>query len=109
MPEPSDAVAIAVRTGAPIFTYPDILDKAGIELNVDAESKDLTSNTSDLAHIETESMSEKEEKTQESNPSSRRFKSYSEKQLKAALKKAVEDEDYEKAAALRDELEQRNQ
>jgi len=54
-------------------------------------------------------MSEKEEKTQESNPSSRRFKRYSEKQLKAALKKAVEDEDYEKAAALRDELEQRNQ
>ncbi len=104
----SDAVAIAVRTGAPIYTYPDILDKAGIELNVDAESKDLTSDTRDLAHIETESTSEKE-KTQESNPSSRRFKSYSEKQLKAALKKAVEDEDYEKAAALRDELEQRNQ
>ena len=95
--------------GAPIYTYPDILDKAGIELNVDAESKDLSSNTRDLAHIETESTSEEEEKMQESNPSSRRFKSYSEKQLKAALKKAVEDEDYEKAAALRDELEQRNQ
>lgn len=105
----SDAVAIAVRTGAPIYTYPDILDKAGIELNVDAESKDLTSNTRDLAHIETESTSEKEEKKEESNHSSRRFRSYSEKQLKAALKKAVEDEDYEKAAALRDELEQRNQ
>jgi bifunctional DNase/RNase len=53
----SDAVAIAVRMGAPIYTYPDILDKAGIELNVDAESKDLTSNTRDLAHIETESRS----------------------------------------------------
>ncbi|MEL0240196.1 MAG: bifunctional nuclease domain-containing protein, partial [Flavobacteriaceae bacterium] len=105
----SDAVAIAVRMGAPIYTYPDILDKAGIELNVDAESKDLNSNTRDLAHIETESTREKEERMQESNPSSRRFKSYSEKQLKAALKKAVEDEDYEKAAALRDELEQRNQ
>jgi protein-arginine kinase activator protein McsA len=62
-----------------------------------------------LLIIETESTNDKEEKTQESNSSSTRFKSYSEKQLKAALKKAVEDEDYEKAVALRDELEQRNQ
>lgn len=107
----SDAVAIAVRTGAPIFTYPEILDQAGIELNVDTSSKDLSSNTRDLAHLETSSTSEEgiKQKPQEVNPGSKRFKSYSERQLKAALKKAVEDEDYEKAAALRDELEQRNQ
>jgi bifunctional DNase/RNase len=107
----SDAVAIAIRTGAPIFTYPNILDQAGIVLHVDASSKDLHSNTLDFTHLEKDSISEGEIKkeSQETNPRSKRFKSYSEKQLKAALKKAVQDEDYEKAATLRDEIEQRNQ
>ena len=38
----SDAIAIAVRFEAPIYTYENILDKAGVHLNDDEEALDLS-------------------------------------------------------------------
>ena len=89
----SDAVALAARFGAPIYTYDEILDQAGITFS----SIDMTVTQKPQETIDTATI-----------PQPSTYQSYSEKQLQAALKKAVTDEDYEKAAAIRDELERRN-
>lgn len=93
----SDAVALAVRFGAPIHTYAAVLDEAGITFS----SMDMSVKKPQATDPESISAA---------NPSvaSSNYSSYTEKQLQAALKKAVIDEDYEKAAAVRDELERRN-
>lgn len=98
----SDAVALAVRTGAPIYTYSHLLESAGIEL---PDTNQTTTAPSKKISSTTEKTSTINQPTSSNYP---QFKGYSEKQLQAALKKAVEDEDYEKAAAIRDELEKRN-
>jgi len=89
----SDAVALAARFGAPIYTYDEILDQAGITFS----SIDMTVTQKPQETIDTATT-----------PQPSTYQSYSERQLQAALKKAVTDEDYEKAAAIRDELERRN-
>lgn len=38
---PSDAIAIAVRTGAPLFVAPEVLDEAGIELRDEDEEEEI--------------------------------------------------------------------
>ncbi len=83
---PSDAVALAVRVDAPIYVAPDVLDEAGIA----ADEEDVSALT------EAESTGEEEE---ESRPLSRL------QRMENELEKAVEEEDYEKAAELRDEIE----
>lgn len=92
----SDAVALAARFGAPIHTYSAILDQAGITFS----SLDM--------NVKKPPPSDPESVSSAASPLPSNYRSYSEKQLQAALKKAVSDEDYEKAAALRDELERRN-
>ena len=37
---PSDAIAIAVRTGAPIYAAEDLLDEAAVEVPADVEAED---------------------------------------------------------------------
>ena len=78
----SDAIALALRFDSPIYTYDKILDKAGIILKKEMKEK-------------------KEKKFDES------FKGYNIKQLNKKISKAIEDEDYELAAKLRDEINQR--
>jgi hypothetical protein len=100
----SDAIALALRFNAPIFTYKDILDKAGIYLkNIPDEKK--PSEEKDVQILE-ELMEDKE------SPSSKKeatnYKKFTIKQLHSMLEKAVANEDYEKAAAIRDEIAQRS-
>lgn len=82
---PSDAVAVAVRVGAPIFVSADVLEEAGIP----------TDETDDLAEIE---AAPEEEVEQEEEPKSEL------ERVQAALAKAIAEEDYEQAASLRDEI-----
>ncbi len=85
---PSDAVALAVRVDAPIYVAPDVLDEAGIA----ADEEDVSA----LAEAESTGGGDEEE---ESRPVSRL------QRMENELEKAVEEEDYEKAAELRDEIE----
>ena len=78
----SDAIALALRFQSPIYTYNKILDKAGIILKREIKDK-------------------KQKKFDES------LKGFSVKQLNKKISKAIEDEDYELAAKLRDEINQR--
>ncbi len=90
----SDAIALATRFNAPIFTYENILDKAGIFLKIKEDPK-LTQ-----AKIEVEEMvSDIMEDTT--------LKDLSMQDLNKKLDEAVTNEDYEMAAKLRDEISKR--
>lgn len=89
----SDAIAIAIRYGCPIFTYEDILARAGIIIN-SAREKD-----------EEFSLDGEEDKTMEDD----NISTFGLEKLKKLLAAAIEEEDYEKASELRDEIKKRNQ
>ncbi|MEX1384221.1 bifunctional nuclease domain-containing protein [Lutibacter sp.] len=95
----SDAIALATRFNAPIFTYENILDKAGIYLKMKDE---LSPGKEDDMGIE--KLIEETEPVKKST-----FSKASLKQLHEKLEKAVQDEDYELAAKIRDEINKRTQ
>ena len=86
----SDAVAVAVRFECPIYCYDFILESAGI----DSEGEDGAFNEDDLVASEAKMVEESTE-------------TLSLVELEAQLNKALEDEDYEKATILRDEINKR--
>ena len=95
----SDAIALATRFNAPIYTYENILDKAGIYLKMKDE---LSPGKEDDAGIE--------KLVEESKPVKKStFSKVTLKQLNEKLEKAVQDEDYELAAKIRDEINKRTQ
>ncbi len=93
---PSDAIAIGLRFEAPIYTYESILAEAGIVLTDEGED--------DIAEIKSEIKSSKSTK----EPSSEDLKNFTMDKLKEMLNDAIEKEDYERAAKIRDELSRRN-
>ncbi|MBT3872671.1 MAG: bifunctional nuclease family protein [Flavobacteriaceae bacterium] len=98
----SDAIALALRFDAPIFTYKNILDKAGIKSETAPNKNDL----SKKAAIVIEQLLTSDNK--ESVISTREdFSKHSLKQLKKMLEEAVNNEEYEKAVSIRDEVSKR--
>jgi len=100
----SDAIALALRFNAPIFTYKTILDKAGIFLKF--SSKDKETSQGDASIIVDEILQEGDTVQIESGAEDG-FKELSIAELEKELKSAVANEDYEKAANLRDEISKR--
>ena len=97
----SDAIALALRFHAPIFTYKNILDKAGIYLKGNKESDDDTQEIDDvLSNPDTFGQ-------EESNESKGAYVKFSLSELNDLLNAAVDEEDYEKAAKVRDEISKR--
>lgn len=96
----SDAIAIAVRFNAPIYTYENILDKAGVYLKVEEELE--LSNPSESESVSTEIDTILE--TDTAAP----FSKFSMQDLNEKLNKAVADENYELAARIRDEISKRS-
>ena len=96
----SDAIALALRFQAPIFTYKNILDKAGIYLKVNPDKDDETEEDSilvdDLIAEELEVV-----------PRKGNYKGKTLEELQNMLDEAVANEDYEKAAYIRDEISKR--
>ncbi|WP_242082669.1 bifunctional nuclease family protein [Aestuariivivens sediminis] len=96
----SDAIALALRFDAPIFTYKNILDKAGIYLKVNPKKDDEEEQDSvlvdDLMADQLEPEGPKEN-----------YKSKTLEELHNLLDEAVANEDYEKAAKIRDEISKR--
>ncbi len=88
---PSDAVALAVRVDAPIYVAPMVLEEAGIVAEDESGISSITQ------QAEEASASESEEEVSGGTELERK---------QNQLEKAVEEEDYERAAELRDEIEQ---
>lgn len=95
----SDAIALAVRFNAPIFTYKNILDKAGIFLKRKEEIDQRIEDEMEIEEVLT--PLEKTIKTDDA------FESNSIEELNILMGKAVADEDYELAAKIRDEIDNR--
>lgn len=94
----SDAIALALRFQAPIFTYKNILDKAGIYLKVNPKKGE---EEQDSILVDDFVAEEIEASSQEN------YKNKSLKELNTLLDEAVNNEDYEKAAKIRDEISKR--
>jgi len=84
----SDAVALAVRFKCPIFTYENILSAAGIVLQDD--EKNIM-----------------DEEIAPDPKASSDFESFSVKELEEMLMAAIDEEAYEKASKIRDEINRR--
>ncbi|MEP6927644.1 MAG: bifunctional nuclease domain-containing protein, partial [Ginsengibacter sp.] len=80
----SDAVALAVRFGCPIYTYDNILDSAGILMEEGDKKKKVI-----VSHSDTNSDD---------------LKKLSIAELENLLTEVLEQEDYIKAASIRDEI-----
>lgn len=95
---PSDAIAIGLRFDSPIFTYETILAEAGIVLTDEAEEE------------KAEPKQEAKVKAKKESTGGRKddFKNYTVEKLNDLLKDAIDKEDYERAAKIRDELSKRN-
>ncbi|MAP53347.1 bifunctional nuclease family protein [Altibacter sp.] len=100
----SDAIALALRFNAPIFTYKNILDKAGIYLKTTPKRKKDVSSKSEEVVIEELIMGEDKESMKVTGED---YTSFTSKELNQMLDEAVANEDYEKAARIRDEISKR--
>lgn len=100
---PSDAIAVGLRFDAPIFTYESILAEAGIVLT-DEEEDEEKEKEKEKAEPKTEKARVKKEAPRKGDD----FKNYTLDKLNDLLKEAIEKEDYERAAKIRDEMGKRN-
>lgn len=80
----SDAVALAVRFGCPIYTYDNILENAGILMEEDDKKKKVVVSHNDEGNDDLKKLSLAE--------------------LESLLNEVLEHEDYIKAASIRDEI-----
>ncbi|GAB2497397.1 bifunctional nuclease family protein [Algoriphagus taiwanensis] len=92
---PSDAIAIAVRFNAPIFCAEKVMTEAAIEFTEE-----------DRKIAEKEEAKAPAQKVTTQKESS--LKDFSLDKLNQMLEKAINNEDYEKAARIRDEINKRN-
>ncbi len=90
----SDAIAMAVRFNCPIYTYEWILSQAGVAM--DDESLPID-----------EPKDKPKEKEKERMKTPAEFSALSEDELKESLMKAIDEEAYELASKIRDELNKR--
>lgn len=91
----SDAIALATRFEAPIFTYENILEKAGIIIEIEEYDKEDKILFKELFSEET-TLANSED-----------FKDKTIDELQKLLKIAVQNENYETAAKIRDEISNR--
>ena len=88
----SDAIALALRFNAPIYTHKDILLNVGINMP----------DPNDTLHSMMGSVEEIDQ--QENGKGTSKFSRYSTNELRKMLEECLENEDYELATEIRDEL-----
>ncbi len=95
----SDAIALALRFGCPIYTSEDIVEKAGIVLEIEEGEGEGEEGSPEEIEETTPKHSETEKD---------QYSSMSMADLKASLNEAVMNEDYERASRIRDEIKKRS-
>src|SRR5690606_8713820 len=93
---PSDAIAIAVRFDAPTYCSTPVTTEAAIEITDEEETREHTTSKGGSSTSRTKKKSDTS------------LKDFSLDKLNKMLEQAINAEDYEKAARLRDEINRRN-
>jgi len=96
----SDAIALAVRFKAPVFTYENILEEAGVQQHIRPDKELRSYDSEDNETLESLFSSANDEDEQG-------FEHVSLDELHKMLLQAVTNENYELAARLRDEISKR--
>jgi bifunctional DNase/RNase len=92
---PSDAIGIAVRAACPVFIAESVVEEAGISINL----------VSGGLQVDTEAPAHADESADiVPGPLMRASNEGAVESLRSELEKAVAEEDYERAAAIRDKL-----
>lgn len=86
----SDAVALAVRFNAPIYTYPEVVEKAGVVI------------------ANTPTSPEKSESMEMKYPEAYSYSAETDEVLLELLNNAITEENYEDASKIRDEIKRRS-
>jgi bifunctional DNase/RNase len=94
----SDAVALAIRFHCPIFTIEEVMSAAGILFSEDDEAEEKNKGKQSDNELKLELQPDQE---------STEYEMFTLEELETELAKAIEEEDYEKASVIRDELNQR--
>ena len=95
----SDAIALAVRFKCPIYTHEFILSSAGIILE-EGQEEDLGK--------ELEAIEDELEEMEEDMPKSLSYQDLTVEELNKRLQDAIENENYEEASKIKEELDKRN-
>ncbi|MFO7880560.1 MAG: bifunctional nuclease domain-containing protein [Bacteroidota bacterium] len=96
----SDAVALALRFECPIYTTRDIIDKAGLIINIEDETPEGQATSQET---ETSGPEKKDKRT----PSTDNLSEKSLQELNDMLRTAIEKEAYEEASRISDEIKRR--
>lgn len=104
---PSDAIALAIRCGVPMYVAEEIIAEAGFTPDVDEADEEFGEAHEEEAEEENEierlrASSEETETDQEAPPKTMSLRD----RLHASLDLAIKNEEYEKAAQIRDQLNQ---
>jgi bifunctional DNase/RNase len=102
---PSDAIAIAIRFDAPIYTYESIMAEASI---VFTETDEETPSSDASTTPESDTSKKPGRPSKKTKSSSKSLKDVPSDKLEEMLQDAIQKEDYEQAAKIRDELSKRN-
>lgn len=100
----SDAIALALRFESPIFTYKGILEKAGILIKPKSDEIIRHDHKTENPISAVEDFKEKQQPLKSNTTS---YTNISLEDLYALLDSAIQNEDYEKAAHIRDEINNR--
>ncbi|HRP89261.1 MAG TPA: bifunctional nuclease family protein [Edaphocola sp.] len=97
----SDSISLAIRVGCPIFTFDNVLNEAAdltgmLSLGIESESE--------IGSDEVKKESQKETASKGATPT---LNHYSVDELKQMMQRALENEDYDLAIQIRDELKKR--
>ncbi|MEX1002240.1 MAG: bifunctional nuclease family protein [Crocinitomicaceae bacterium] len=93
----SDAIAIGIRCECPVFTFEHILSSAGIQLEDEMEDAETVS-----------PEGEEGETAEKPKKKSNELSALSDEELNRLLQEAIDQENYERASEIRDELNKRN-
>lgn len=91
---PSDAIALAVRLNCEIYAYETVMEEAGIEMEDESEEM----------REESEKMKDESGEIEVESGASTPLSAQNIEELEEQLQEAIENEDYERAALLRDKI-----
>lgn len=97
----SDAIALAIRFKSPIFTNNEVLNLAGIPMNL---KENLHSNNAKTNTNYSEDLS-----TKQKNSQINIYENFTIEELQNKLNEVLETEDYEEAVLIRDEIQKRQE